>query len=100
MQYKVIWLNEAIHELQTIRFYIEEIKKAPAAAQKLVEKIYNIAGELTDFPAARGHIDQFKPKFRNLVVAKNYSILYQVEESKKVVYVAHIWHNAQDKSTL
>ena len=97
MCYKIIWLNQAIEELKEIRHYIEVIEEAPESAATLTTKIYEAASSLSFMPE-RFQKDSQRPKYRRMMVLSTYSIFYQIKGT--VVYIAHIWNSARDKSNL
>ena len=97
MKYRIVWLAQAVEELEAIRFYLDPI--APEASLQLAKKIYQRINELTLFPSSCPR-DSMRPRYRRLAITRNYSVLYQVSEKESRIYIAHVWHNSRDKNRM
>jgi addiction module RelE/StbE family toxin len=98
MEYKVKLTEEFIEDFEEICEYISNELKNIDASNRLREKvIYNIL-LLENSPKMFTEIekiDKTERKYRRMIV-NNYIILYTIEESKKVVYIAHIYYGARN----
>jgi len=97
MKYEIVWLVEALSELEAIKSYIEQDN--PSAATKLIDQLLKRVRQLAEMPGM-GHVDEEVSEFRNTVVRPNYNIFYRVEEKTRTVFIAHIWHSARSKKGL
>ena len=85
------WSTRAFKDLE--RIFKRISKDNPAAAEKVVNTIYDGCTSLRTFPN-RGRIGRMKGR-RELVLAPlPYIVVYRIKE--QVVEISHVYHGAQD----
>ena len=95
MDYKIIWSDEAIADLQSICTYIA--RDNPEAAERIGNGILNHVLILASFP----HIGPPYPRGAKgplrEIVFRSYRIFYDVSEDPRRVDILHIWHGAREE---
>ena len=94
-KYNVEILETAQNDIIEISLYIGEQLKNPTAAENLVDKIYDMAASLADFP--HSHIlyypidkeKRLKREYRKIPI-DNYLLFYHVNEKTKSVIVSRV----------
>lgn len=84
--YNIKFLDDANKDISDISRYIGVELCNPVAADRLVDKI------LSDMPYMYGVYESpvpIKVEFRKFIV-KNYAVFYYIDESEKVVKIAHV----------
>ena len=98
MEYRVKLTDQFLDEFEEICDYISNKLKNIEASNRLREKvIYNIL-LLENSPrmcAKIEKVDRIERQYRRLVV-NNYVILYTIDESEKIVYIAHIYYGGRN----
>ena len=98
MEYSVNLTEQFLTEFEQICEYISNKLKNIDASNRLREKvIYNVL-LLENSPKMCNEIekmDRTKRQYRRMVI-NNYVILYTIDESKQIVYVAHIYYGGKD----
>ncbi len=98
MEYSVKLTDEFLEEFEEICDYISDKLKNISASNRLREKvIYNILS-LENSPKMYTEIEKTartKLKYRKMIV-NNYVILYTIDETEKIVYVAHIYYSGRN----
>ncbi len=95
MDFKIIWSDTAIVDLQDICSYVAQ--HDPQAARLIGRGILDHVGILASFPfigptyprGARGTLRE--------IVFRSYRIFYDVSEESLSVEILHIWHGARDE---
>lgn len=96
--YKIIFTNDAILEMKDTFEYISQTLYAPNAAKNIMASIDESIDNLKYMPNAYKVIkryDELNLEYRKIIV-KNYSIIYTVNEEKKQIYIAHLYHGRRD----
>lgn len=98
MEYKVKLTEEFLEEIEDVCDYISNKLKNIDASNRLREKVmYNVL-LLEKSPKLFVEIekaDRTKRIYRRIVV-DNYIVLYTIDETEKVVYIAHIYYGGQN----
>ncbi len=98
MEFKIIWTEPALADLETIRDYIATDNTA--AAEKVGWDIIRHVELLGNFP----HIGPTYPRGSKgntrEIVSGSYRIFYRVKDAEKLVQILTIWHGARDEPTL
>ncbi len=97
MDFKVIWSEAAIADLQGICSYIAH--HDPQAAHRMGRGILDHVHILASFPligptyprGARGTLRE--------IVYRSYRIFYDVSEESRSVEILHVWHGARQEPT-
>jgi plasmid stabilization system protein ParE len=71
MKYKVVWQDEAVANLLTIREGIEEVSQSIETANEIISVIYARTEDLADFPH-RYAVYPDRPMLRRMVVRKDF----------------------------
>lgn len=94
-KYNVEILETAQNDIIEISLYISEQLKNPTAAENLVDKIYDMAESLADFPHSYAlyypidNAKQLKREYRKIPI-DNYLLFYHVNEKTKSVIVSRV----------
>ncbi len=98
MEFKIIWTEPALADLEAIRDYIATAN--PEAAERIGWDIIRHVELLGSFP----HIGPIYPRgskgTTREIISGNYRIFYRVIEPQKEVQVLTIWHGARDEPNL
>jgi len=97
MDYKVIWSDTAIADLNESCSYIA--RDNPSAAQRMGQGILDHVRILASFPfigpayprGTRGPLRE--------IVFRSYRIFYDVSETCWTVEILHVWHGAREEPT-
>ena len=95
MDFKIIWSDAAIADLQGICSYVAQ--HDPQAAGRIGRGMLDHVRILATFPfigptyprGARGTLRE--------IVFRSYRIFYDVSEESRSVEILHVWHGARDE---
>lgn len=95
MDFKIIWSDAAIADLQEVCSYVAQ--HDPQAAARIGRGILDHVRVLASFPfidptyprGARGTLRE--------IVFRSYRIFYDVSEQSRSVEILHVWHGARDE---
>ena len=95
MDYKIIWSDAAIADLQSICSYIA--RDNPEAAERIGNGILDHVLILASFPYIgpaypRGAVGPLRE-----IVFRPYRIFYDVSEEARRVDILHVWHGARNE---
>jgi len=97
MDFKIIWSDAAIADLQDIWSYIAQ--HDPKAAERVGRGILAHVRILESFPFIGPTYPRgAKGKLREIVFS-SYRIFYDVSEESHTVEIVHVWHGARDEPT-
>lgn len=88
---QVVWDPVALDDLDEIARYIE--RNAPAAARRLVQRIFDRVDKLEKFPLTGGFIDEDRRKIYRQLIQGNYRIIYRCEGDE--VFIVAVYHAAR-----
>ena len=97
-QYKIIFTNDAIKDMDNIFNYISEKLYAPNSARNLMKKVNDTIDNLKYMPKAYSVIKKFpelEMEHRRIVV-KDYVIIYTVDEDTKSVYIINMYYGGSN----
>jgi len=80
---KLIWSPLAIERVSEIAKYIAQDKLA--AAEKWVDKIFNIIESLTEFPESGRVVPEINNKRFREIISGNYRIIYKCEKTRILI---------------
>ncbi len=80
---KLTWSPLAIERVSEIAEYIAQDK--PTAAQKWVDKIFNLVERLSEFPESGRVVPEMNNKMFREVISGNYRIIYKHENSEILI---------------
>jgi toxin ParE1/3/4 len=93
MGYRIFWTQIAVQDLRGIFDFIS--KDNPAAAERVGQELIQEAEAMGLFPRSGRMVPEKKnPLIRETIVG-SYRIIYQVDDSSKVVAIVRIWHSAR-----
>jgi len=95
-QYKLIFTNDAIKEMDNIFYYISENLYATSSAQKLMSEIDDAIENLKYMPKAYSVIKEHLQMEYRRVIVKKYVIIYTIDEEEKKVNIMHIYYGGRD----
>lgn len=96
--FEIEFTEDCRDEIKEIFKYISESLVAKDAAKRLMKKMRKNVMDLAESPLLYGKIekkDKRKRDFRRIVV-DNYVILYTVDETKKTVYISHMYYSGKN----
>ena len=97
MDFKIIWSDAAIADLQDIWAYVAQ--HDPEAATRIGRGILAHVRVLADFPyIGPAYPRSSKGTLREIVV-RPYRVFYDVSEESQSVEILHVWHGARDEPT-
>ena len=100
-QYKIIFTNESMKDMENISNYISEILYAPNSAKKLMQKVHNSIDNLRYMPKVYRVIKSY-PRLQmehRRIVINDYVIIYTVNEKEKVVYIINMYYGRSNYFT-
>ena len=97
MDFKVIWSDAAIADLQDICSYIA--RHDSPAAQRIGRGILDHVRILATFPFIGPAYPRGSRGSLREIVFRSYRIFYDVSESPGSVEILHVWHGARGKPT-
>ena len=80
---KLIWSPLAIERVSEIAKYIAQDK--PTAAEKWVDKIFNIVERLTELPESGRVVPEINNKAFREIISGNYRIIYKIEKTSILI---------------
>ena len=97
MDFKIIWSDAAIADLQGIWDYIAQ--HDPEAAIRIGRGILAHVRVLANFPYIGPPYPRGSRGTLREIVVRPYRILYDVSEESQSVEILHVWHGARDEPT-
>lgn len=94
MDFKIIWSDEAIADLEGIWSYIAQ--HDPSAVRQMARGILDHVGILESFPFIGPRYPRGSTGTLREIVFRSYHILYDVGEESLSVEILHIWHGARE----
>ena len=98
MEFKVIWSDEAIRDLNEICTYIAGYN--PAAASKIGHGILDHVRILARFPLIGPNYPRRARGSLREIVFRSYRVFYYVSEDSRTVDILHVRHGARDEPSL
>jgi toxin ParE1/3/4 len=93
MAYRIFWTPVAVQDLRGICDFISQDN--PAAAERVGKELIQEAEAMGLFPRRGRMVPEKKnPLIRETIVG-SYRIIFQVDDSNKVVAIVRIWHSAR-----
>jgi len=93
VDYKIVWTDPAIENLQGIFNHIAEDN--PAAAERMVMQIIEHAEQLEGFPSSGKVFNRYgNGRVRELAI-RGYRIFYVIYEDKRQVDLLYVWHGSR-----
>jgi addiction module RelE/StbE family toxin len=88
---QVIWDPVALDDLEAIAKYIE--RDSPAAADRLVQRIFDRVEKLEKHPLTGGFLDEDNRKIYRQLIQGNYRIIYRCQSAD--VLIVAVYHAAR-----
>lgn len=98
LEYKIIFTNDAVKDMDRIFRYISENLYSPNAARDLMNRVIEAIDKLKYIPKAHNVIkkhSKLKMEYRRVVI-KNYVIIYTMDEIMKIIYVVNVFYARSD----
>ena len=95
MDFKVIWSDEAIADLQNVCSYIAQHN--PEAARRMRDGILKHVSLLGSFPFIGPAYPRGAKASLREIVFRSYRIFYDVSEIARSVEILHVWHGAREE---
>lgn len=98
MEYKVIFSEKCLEDIELICEYISNTLKSYKSANRLRNMIIEGTECLSTFPEMYSRInkhDRLKREYRRIVI-KNYILLYTIDYKEKRVYVSHMFYGGMN----
>jgi len=88
MARRVVWSAAANADLDDIDAYISA--RSPSGAQRVLEKLREVANGLGDFPYAARVVPEFSDPERRETFVQEYRLMYRVEDDRiRILRVVH-----------
>jgi toxin ParE1/3/4 len=97
MDFKIIWSDAALADLENICCYIA--RKDPRAASRIGQGLLDHIGILASFPFIGPTYPRGSRGTLREIVFRSYRIFYDVSERRESVEILHIWHSSRDEPT-
>ena len=97
MDFKIIWSDAAIADLQEIWAYLAQHN--PQAAARIGRGILAHVRVLANFPYIGPAYPRGSGGALREIVVRPYRIFYDVREDSQSVEILHVWHGARDEPT-
>jgi toxin ParE1/3/4 len=97
MDFKIIWSDAAIADLQDIWAYLAQ--HGPEAATRIGRGILAHVRILADFPYIGPAYPRGSKGTLREIVVRPYRVFYDVSEESQRVEILHVWHGARDEPT-
>jgi len=95
MDYKIVWSERSLSNLQEIVQYIAEDN--PLAAERMGDFIIKKSSLLAQFPELGSiFIKLRRPDIRE-IAAPPYRIIYQVLPKERIISILTVWHGARQE---
>lgn len=95
MDYRLIWTDTAISDLQDVVKFIA--LDNPTAGKEVGYNIVNKIETLRDFPFSGRKVPE-KEDIRIREICFNpFRLVYEIDEIKKSIYILRIWHSSRGK---
>ena len=98
IQYRIVFTNDAIIEMDNINHYITENLYNFQAANRLMKKVEKVIYDLKDMPRKYAVIKKFEElnlEYRRIVI-NHYTVLYTIDEEEKTVYIVHMYYGERN----
>lgn len=95
MDFKLIWTERALSDLEQVVRYYQEDQKSPETAQRVGIEIVERVEVLKTFPDM-GPLYPRKSGTHREILCYDFRIFYRADHESNVVYIARIWHGRQD----
>lgn len=95
MEFKIIWTEPALADLEAIRDYIAQVNVE--AAERIGWDIIRHVEILATFPLIGPTYPRGSKGTTREIISGNYRIFYRVIEANKVVQILTIWHGAREE---
>jgi plasmid stabilization system protein ParE len=99
MDFKLIWTEAALSDLEQIARYYREDQKSVDAALRVGSEIIERIEVLKTFPDI-GPLYPRKTGIHREVLCYHYRVFYRVDRDARAVYIARVWHGRQDLDKL
>lgn len=98
MDFKIVWSDAAIADLQEICTYIA--LDSPQAAVRLGRGILDHVRVLASFPYIGPTYPRGVKGTLREIVFRSYRIFYDVDEKSQSVEILHVWHPKRDEPVI
>ena len=89
MVWKIIWSQEALDDLSSIRIYIEN--ESYYYAKKCIETITSETRRLENFPRLGRTVPEYESEYMREIFVYDYRIIYNIEQ-EEIIKIAAIKH--------
>ena len=97
MDFKIIWSDAAIADLQEIWAYLAQ--HDPQAAARIGRGILAHVRVLANFPYIGPAYPRGSGGTLREIAVRPYRIFYDVSEDSQSIEILHVWHGARDEPT-
>ena len=93
MAFKLIWSPTAKFDLKDIAAFIAE--DSTSAAERFVRSLFQAVERLADFPESGRIVPEFNDPVLREIIRKPCRIVYRVDNGKRTIEIARVWHAAR-----
>ena len=93
MAFRLIWSPTAKFDLKDIAAFIAE--DSTSAAERFVRSLFHSVERLADFPESGRIVPEFNDPVLREIIRKPCRIVYRVDNRKRTIEIARVWHAAR-----
>ena len=93
MAFRLIWSPTAKFDLKDIAAFIAE--DSTSAAERFVRSLFHAVERLADFPESGRIVPEFNDPVLREIIRKPCRIVYRVDNRKRTIEIARVWHAAR-----
>ena len=93
MGYRIFWTPVAVQDLRGIWDFISQDN--PAAAERVGQELIHEAEAVGLFPRSGRMVPEKKDPLIRETIVGSYRVIYQIDDSSRVVAIVRIWHSAR-----
>ena len=93
MAFRLIWSPTAKFDLKDIAAFIAE--DSNSAAERFVRSLFHAVERFADFPESGRIVPEFNDPVLREIIRKPCRIVYRVDNRKRTIEIARVWHAAR-----
>ena len=93
MAFKLIWSPTAKFDLKDIAAFIAE--DSTSTAERFVRSLFHAVERLADFPESGRIVPEFNDPVLREIIRKPCRIVYRVDNRRRTIEIARVWHAAR-----
>ncbi|MBO4473280.1 MAG: type II toxin-antitoxin system RelE/ParE family toxin [Clostridiales bacterium] len=97
--YEIILTDDAITDLEELKYYIATVLRAPATALSYIREIRQAIESLSELPGRIKLLDDEPWHTRGIrrLMVKNFFVYFRIDEDDMLIYIMNIIYNRRDQ---